>query len=52
MTVTQRQIDIWRVEAQERIRKMYEAWQKDYLDRRMREKDARRPEGPNPTPLY
>jgi len=32
--VTQRDIDIWRVEAKEKIRKMYEDWRKDYLGRR------------------
>lgn len=33
--VTQRDIDIWRIEAKEKIRKMYEDWRKDYLGRRM-----------------
>ena len=34
MTVTQRDIDLWRIEAQEKIRKMYQDWRKDYLGRR------------------
>ena len=33
--ITQRKLDLWRVESQERIRKMFEEWQRDYLGNRM-----------------
>ena len=33
--ITQRKLDLWRVESQERIRKMFEEWQRDYLGKRM-----------------
>ncbi len=33
--ITQRDIDIWRVEAKEMIRQMFEEWRKDYLGKRL-----------------
>ena len=40
--ITQRKLDLWRVESQERIRKMIEEWKRDYLGKRMREQDGNR----------
>jgi hypothetical protein len=48
--VTQRDIDIWRVEAKATILKLFEEWRKNYLGKRV--KDAISPSGRPPTTQY
>lgn len=48
--ITQRDIDIWRVESKALILKMFEEWRKNYLGKRA--KDAVVPSGRAPTAQY
>lgn len=52
--ITQRDLDIWRVEAQVLTRRLFEEWRRSYLGRRGGENVPGRPgqEPPIPKPNY